>query len=214
MNPTNRTAVLAAVALTLAFAACQKSAPPEEAPAEATPAPAKPAATPAQASAPAAAAPGATAATVSASAAPAAPELAPPGVFFLTAPVSFETADGISRLIPGQRLQLVRPGIYTAGAREVTLRGDQVTNDLAFARIVAEDDARAQSAIRQSLAARPKATAAGAPAQAQAQAQPQAVPQPITSRAPLGSSLDGGAHDQQRDHKRWHKTITGGWIYN
>ena len=212
----NRTAVLTTAVLTLAFAACQKSAPPDEAPAEATPAPAKSAATPAQASAPAAATPGATAATAPAPAAPAAPELAPPGVFFLTAPVSFETADGISRLIPGQRLQLVRPGVYTAGARQVTLRDDQVTNDLAFARIVAEDDARAQSAIRQSLAARPTATAAGAPAQAraQAQAQAQAVPQPPTSRAPLGSSLDGGAHDQQRDHKRWHKTIYGGWIYN
>ena len=209
----NRTAVFTTAVLTLAFAACQKSAPPDEAPAEATPAPA----TPAQASAPAATAPGApgaTAATAPAPAAPAAPELAPPGVFFLTAPISFETADGISRLIPGQRLQLVRPGIYTAGTREVTLRDDQVTNDLAFARIVAEDDARAQSAIRQSLAARPKATAAGAPAQAQAQAQAQAVPQPPTSRAPLGSSLDGGAHDQQRDHKRWHKTIYGTWIYN
>ena len=193
MNPLNRTAVIGTATLTLVLAACQKSTPPEETLAEATPAPAN-----------------------APTAALAAPELAPPGVFFLIAQVSFETRNGISRLTPGKRLQRVRPGKYTADGHEVALRDDQVTNDLAFARAVAEDDARAQSAIRQSIATRPAATAASAPAQAQvrAQTQAQAVAQPPTARTPLGSSLDGGAHDQHRDPKRWHKTITGGWIYN
>src|SRR4051794_14469134 len=60
-----------------------------------------------------------------------APELAPPGVFYLITAVSVETSDGILGLKPGQLLREVRPGVYRADTNDVTLRPEQVTNDLA-----------------------------------------------------------------------------------
>ncbi|HSI15190.1 MAG TPA: hypothetical protein VK961_24290 [Chthoniobacter sp.] len=81
-----------------------------------------------------------------------APELAPPGVFYLITAVSVETSDGILGLKPGQPLREVRPGVYRADANEVTLRADQVTNDLAIARRFAAQDQVNQAAIQQRLA--------------------------------------------------------------
>jgi hypothetical protein len=89
-----------------------------------------------------------------------APELAPPGVFFLVTAVSVETTDGIVGLKPGQLLRLVRPGVYRADNNELTLRPDQVTNDLAIARRLANQDQRTQAAIQQRLAAQPTAAVA------------------------------------------------------
>lgn len=81
-----------------------------------------------------------------------APELAPPGVYYLITAVSVETSDGILGLKPGQPLKEVRPGVYRADNNEVTLRPDQVTNDLAIARRFAAQDQRNQAAIQQHLA--------------------------------------------------------------
>lgn len=81
-----------------------------------------------------------------------APELAPPGVFYLITAVSVETSDGILGLKPGQLLKEVRPGVYRADNNEVTLRPDQVTNDMAIARRFATQDQRNQAAIQQRLA--------------------------------------------------------------
>jgi len=81
-----------------------------------------------------------------------APELAPPGVYYLITAVSVETSDGILGLKPGQPLKQVSPGVYLAGANQVKLSPDQVTNDLAVARRFAAQDQRNQAAIQQHLA--------------------------------------------------------------
>lgn len=81
-----------------------------------------------------------------------APELAPPGVFYLITAVSVETSDGILGLKPGQLLREVRSGVYRADNNEVTLRPEQVTNDLAIARRFAAQDQLNQAAIQQRLA--------------------------------------------------------------
>jgi hypothetical protein len=97
-----------------------------------------------------------------------APQLAPPGDYYLVSAVSVETSDGIVGLKPGQLLQEIRPGVYKADGNEVSLRPEQVTNDLAMARRVAVQDQMNQSAIRQRMAAQ-------APA-------PSPVPQPAGPR--------------------------------
>lgn len=92
-----------------------------------------------------------------------APELAPPGVFYLIAAVSIETTDGILGLKPGQPLRQIRPGVYQAGTNEVSLRPDQVTNDMALARRLMTQDQRVQAALRQRLAAQAPPAPATAP---------------------------------------------------
>jgi hypothetical protein len=91
-------------------------------------------------------------------------------VFYLITAVSVETSDGILGLKPGQLLKEVRPGVYRADANEVTLRPDQVTNDMAIARRFAAQDQRNQAAIQQRLATTSSPSSApsasGAPATA------------------------------------------------
>jgi len=82
-----------------------------------------------------------------------APELAPPGVFYLIAAARVETSDGIVGLKPGTGVKLVRPGIYLTPAGEVSLNPEQMTNDLALARRVASADSSAQAAVKSALAA-------------------------------------------------------------
>lgn len=136
--------------LTFSFSGCKKKVAteetPEEAPPTATP-PAKTVATPAPQ-------PVVVATPTPPPAAPA-PQLAPPGVFYLVTAVSVETSDGILGLKPGQLLREVRPGVYRADNSEVTLRPDQVTNDLGIARRLVSQDQRNQAAIQQRLAAHP-----------------------------------------------------------
>lgn len=93
-----------------------------------------------------------------------APELAPPGVFYLITSVSVETSDGILGLKPGQLLREVRTGVYRADNNEVTLRPDQVTNDMAVARRLAAQDQRNQEVIQQRLTTHSgQGTSAGTP---------------------------------------------------
>jgi len=130
--------------------------------AEETPAEEAPAATPAPKATPESTKPVAVATPTPPPATPA-PELAPPGVFYLITAVSVETSDGILGLKPGQLLKEVRPGVYRADTNEVTLRPDQVTNDMAVARRFAAQDQLNQAAIQQRLAptsSAPSATSA------------------------------------------------------
>ena len=146
--------VLATLGVALGLGGCKK-APVAEQPAE-TPPPATPAPT---TPAPSVAATTPPPATPAPKPAPT-PELAPPGVYYLLTAVSIETADGILGLKPGQGLREVRPGVYSTGTNEMTLRPEQVTNDMGLARRVMTQDRQAQEAIHQRLSSQaPAATA-------------------------------------------------------
>jgi len=82
------------------------------------------------------------------------PQYARPGTFYLVEAVRKETKDGVSRLIPGTEVRLIRPGIYQTPLGEMPLSSKVLTNDLTVARAVSRTDLTAQSA------ALPKATAA------------------------------------------------------
>jgi hypothetical protein len=141
-------ALLAGLCVVTILSGCKKPAETEAEP-EATPAPAASAAsTPAKIAA-------ATPVPTSAAApqAPPKPELAPPGIYFLLTALSVETSDGIVGLKPGQMLKEIKPGLYQADANQVSLRPDQMTNDLTIARRVAVQDQKTQMAIRSRLAA-------------------------------------------------------------
>lgn len=140
--------------LAIGFSGCKKKEVAEEAPEEA------PAATPTPK--PATPEPKIAVATPTPIPATPAPQFAPPGVFYLLTSVSVETSDGILGLKPGQLLKQVRPGVYKADNNEVTLRPEQVTNDLTIARKVAVQDQQTQAAIQQHLAASAAAAAAAA----------------------------------------------------
>ncbi len=73
---------------------------------------------------------------------------APPGVFFLVKKVSLETDSGIIGYPPGSKVHLVGRQYVTRDGRHLTLRAEQVTNDLRIAEGVAGHDAAAQAAIR------------------------------------------------------------------
>lgn len=107
------------------------------------------------------------------------PQFAPPGVYFLLTKVSVETSDGVLGLKPGQMLKEVKPGVYNADNIQVTLRPDQVTNDLTVARRVAAQDQQVQAAIQQRLAA---AATSGSPAASSAGGQ-SSIPAPSAAQA-------------------------------
>lgn len=186
------------VAMVVTMAGCQKptaeneeSTPPMEAPRE--PVVQAPAAVPAVPTPPAPA--NAPAVAAVATATPEPPQLAPPGTFFLLAKVSLETADGIVGVLPGTELREVSPGTYVdAQKNQLTLRNDQVTNDLRLARQARGTDANGQAAIARAALARQQAERArqmqtsGAAAPAASAAAPETA-QPASTPAPLGSSL-------------------------
>lgn len=130
-----------------------------------------------------------------AAATPEPPQLAPPGTYFLLAKVSVETADGIVGVVPGTELHEVSPGIYQdAQKNQLTLRNDQVTNDLRLARQARGADANGQAAIARAVQARQQAERArqmqnaGGAASAASAGTPETAP-PASTPAPLGSSL-------------------------
>ena len=84
---------------------------------------------------------------------------APPGVYFLVTKASIETANGITGLRPGTRLQQTGPTDYTdAEGHKLVLAPNQVTNDLRIAQQVAGADLAAQNSLRQMQNARPAPT--------------------------------------------------------
>ncbi|MEP6669565.1 MAG: hypothetical protein ABJF10_10460 [Chthoniobacter sp.] len=86
------------------------------------------------------------------------PQYAKPGTFYLVEAVRKETKDGVSRLVPGTEVRLIRPGIYQTPLGEMPLNARVLTNDLTVARAVSRTDLKAQSV------ALPKAALAAAPA--------------------------------------------------
>jgi hypothetical protein len=138
--------------------------------------------------------------------------LAPPGVFFLVAKASIETAAGITGWNPGTQVQQTGPNEYTtAEGHKLTLRPDQVTNDLRIAQHLAGADAAAQRAVRQMHAPRPVAPVAAAPVSP--------VPAPAASRPPttppaanVGSGALGASHTRAKDGYLWQKDSNGLWI--
>ena len=175
-------ATLAPLLLTVILAACSKKpsvervedAPEPVKVAESTPAPATPAATPAVAEVP--------------------PDpLAPEGVFFLLAKASVMTDDGIVGLPPGTKVTKVEAGSYKDDqGRTLSLKDEQVTNNLRLAKEAAGADGRAQAALRQAIAQREamqrKAAAAAAATPVVAAASPKK-----TSAPPPASSFNAGA---------------------
>jgi hypothetical protein len=191
----------------LVCAGCKKpvaEAPPPEPPPEV------PAAPPAPASAthvPATPAPRVVEAT------PAPNYFATPGVFFLIGKASIETDSGITGLPPGTQLQQTGPNEYTTlDGHKLTLRPDQVTNDLRIAQHLAGADAAAQRAVRQMQAPRrsapPPTTVAATPAPAPPASRPPTAP-PTTS---LGSGSLGASHSRVKDGYLWQKDSNGTWI--
>jgi len=87
---------------------------------------------------------------------PATPEpnyFAPPGTFYLIKATSIETPEGIVGISPGRVLRLVSEGKYQMEEGGVlSLRPDQVTNDLRIAGRAAVNDQVAQAAIHRTMA--------------------------------------------------------------
>ena len=175
VNSARTLACALALAMAGGLAGCNKKVAQEDAPAEEAPAPKVAAATPEPK-------PVAPVAVATPPPATPAPELAPPGVFYLISAVSVETSDGILGLKPGQLLKEVRPGVYRADNNEVTLRPEQVTNDLAIARRFAAQDQVNQAAIQQRLAT----TSAPATTATQPSSSPSASP--AVSNPPAGQN--------------------------
>jgi hypothetical protein len=83
--------------------------------------------------------------------APATPEphlIATGGVFFLVEKATLETSSGIFNYRPGTKVHRVGSGYLTSDGRKLTLRADQVTNNLQKAQQAAGNDAAAQAQIQ------------------------------------------------------------------
>jgi hypothetical protein len=139
--------------------------------------------------------------------------LAPPGVFFLLTKISVETASGITGLRPGTQVQQTGPGEYTApDGHKLTLRPDQVTNDLRIAQHLAGADAAAQAAVRQMTAPRPAAAPVSGPATPVPGAAPTTASPSRPAAAPASSSALGAAHTRIKDGYLWQKDSQGIWV--
>jgi hypothetical protein len=137
---------------------------------------------------------------------------APPGVYFLVAKASIETANGITGLRPGTRLQQTGPTEYTdAEGHRLTLAANQVTNDLRIAQQVAGADVAAQSSLRQMQNARPAPTLQTAPtaSTSEPRSASSAAKKPTTalgetsSLGPAQTRIQGGYH--------WERDANGNW---
>jgi hypothetical protein len=104
------------------------------------------------------------AAATSESMAPAGPQLAPPGVFYLLRATSVEVADGVHGLKPGTPMRKQPDGSYIADGHKVQIPDSDVTNDMQIARQALGADAAAQERVRQSLQAGAAAERAAAAA--------------------------------------------------
>lgn len=137
---------------------------------------------------------------------------APPGVYFLVTKASIETANGITGLRPGTRLQQTGPTEYTdAEGHQLTLAANQVTNDLRIAQQVAGADVAAQNSLRQMQNTRPAPTlqtATTAPA-SEPRTASGATKKPTTS---LGeTSTLGPAQTRIQGGYYWERDSNGNW---
>ena len=112
-------------------------------------------------------------------AAPAGPQLAPEGVFYLLRATSVEVSDGVHGLKPGTAMRKQPDGSYLADGHKVQIPDSDVTNDMQVARQALGADVAAQERLRQ-------ASQAGAAAE---RAAAMAAPSKTTpNRAPARSS--------------------------
>jgi hypothetical protein len=142
--------------------------------------------------------------------------LAPTGVFFLVTQVSVETPSGITGLRPGTQVQQTGPNEFLGPeGHKLTLRPDQVTNDLRIAQQIAGADAATQAALRRMSAPPPPKAPTTAPAASTQSAAPAAAspPQPSVPTSSLGgSSALGASHTRVKDGFVWQKNSEGVWI--
>jgi hypothetical protein len=132
-----------------------------------------------------------------------------------------ETDAGIIGLSPGTRVTRQNDGKFLAAGSVVELQPHEITNDLDLATRAAGADARAQAAIRQTLAARAAASASGnnapgsqtpstsSPASSSESSPPSSSAQPASSLS--GSAPLGSAHSMTKDGWLWQKNSEGRW---
>ena len=136
--------------------------------------------------------------------------LAPDGVYFLLVKKSVETDAGIVGLKPGAQVIRQPDGKFLVEGHTLDLAPGEITNDLDVAARVAGADARAQAAIRQTLASRPTPVTtpetANQPASTNSSSEPPALSAPSAQRS--GSSL-GGTNALGASHTR----TQNGWLY-
>lgn len=137
---------------------------------------------------------------------------APPGVYFLVTKASIETANGITGLRPGTRLQQTSPTEYTdPEGHKLTLTANQVTNDLRIAQQVAGADVAAQNSLRQMQNTRPAPTlqtaTTASPTEPRSASgtskKPTTALGETSSLGPAQTRIQGGYH--------WERDTNGNW---
>lgn len=126
--------------------------------------------------------------------------------------VSIETDSGITGLRPGTVVQQRSPTEYTTPeGQKLTLRPDQVTNDLRIARQVAGADAAAQATLARISAPRPpnRTTAAATPTPLPSASAP--PPAPRATSGVRASGALGASHSRIKDGWVWEKGQEGIW---
>lgn len=137
---------------------------------------------------------------------------APPGVYFLVTKASIETANGITGLRPGTRLQQSGPTEYTdAEGHKLVLAPNQVTKDLRIAQQVAGADMAAQNSLRQMQNTRPAPTlqtaTTASPTEPRSASgtskKPTTALGETSSLGPAQTRIQGGYH--------WERDTNGNW---
>lgn len=130
----------------------------------------------------------------------------PEGVFALRFHKSVVTDEGITGFPPGTLVSLVRPGVFAVDGRELELKPDEVTNDLAFARSLRHLDIRNQAVIRRRVAT-PEPVA---PVVSVGPARVEYAPAP-SGALDVSSSL-GNSHSRYKDGWKWQRDGSGKWV--
>jgi len=185
---------LIALTLAVALAGCQKPSGEQAAP---TPAP-----TAETNLTPVAETPVATPPPVVEKTTPPPPDIAPEGIFYLIAPVSLDTGEGIHALTPGTGVKLVRDGVYLTPIGEIPIPSEKLTNNLTIARH-ARDSFRAGQ-VRRSIPAPVETPATPVPVQAVTPTKP--LPAPVQPQSGLGAT-----HSRTKDGWLWQKNARGEW---
>lgn len=78
---------------------------------------------------------------------PPTPDYAPPGTFYLLTAVRKETRDGVTRLLPGTEVKLLKNGKYSTPEGDMALDSKNLTNDRTVARAVKTADQNHQKVL-------------------------------------------------------------------
>lgn len=78
---------------------------------------------------------------------PPTPDYAPPGTFYLLTAVRKETRDGVTRLLPGTEVKLLKNGKYSTAEGDMALDSKNLTNDRTIARAVQTADQNHQKVL-------------------------------------------------------------------